>query len=739
VASVNPDSLPLLEFTLDELYKRKREDGMLTFAAYRELGGVEGALATRAGEVLASLPAPVQAAFSPVFREQVSLAAASDVPTRKSASFARLRSTPEKRTFVDAFIAARLLTADRSGADGPAVVRIAHEALVSRWQKLADWIEENRALLQIRARIAAASATWDDGNRTRGFLLAIGGPLEEARRLLSENFDLSDEETAFIDASEQQASCVRLAKRAAVAALVGLTILAVVGGGVAEYQREGANAARAAAETQKRRADVNAVQAEGGRREADAARKIAEEQKVVAEKAKALADQNAQSATAAKFVAERRLAESYLDRGLRLCEEEEAGRGVLWLARALEVLSSARSTVGAGRSDVNPGRRIIDGDAEHAIRANLGVWCQSISRLKTLIEQKDCVNAVAYSPDGKTILTGNKNAQLWDAATGKAIGAPFYALVATAVAYSPDGKTILIASAGLTAHLWDVTTRQEIGEPLRHRRSVIAVAFSPDGKKVLTGSVDKTACLWNAATGEPIGVPLQHQKPVRTVAYSPDGKTVLTGSGEDLGGNGEAQLWDVLTGRPIGLPLRHEGGVNAVAYSPDGKIVLTGSSDKSACLWDAVTSKPMGAPLQHQASVRAVAFSRDGKTILTGSGDLLAAGGKARLWDAATGKPIGAPLDLPNAVNGVAWSPDGKTVLTGSGTVFGKGEIGLWDAATGEPVGAPFRHQGKVTAVAFSPNGKTVVTGSSGKTAQLWDALTGRPIGAPLQHEDGSF
>jgi hypothetical protein len=233
----NPDTLPLLEFTLDELYKRKREDGTLTFAAYRELGGVEGALATRAGEVFTSLPEQVRASFSGIFRELVSLATAGDVPTRKSASFGRLRSTPEKASFLDAFIAARLLTADRSGADGQAVVRIAHEALLSRWQKLADWIKENRELLQIRDHVTAASATWKKEGRTRGFLLAIGGPLEEARRLRAENFDLSAEEIAFIDASEQQAHHVRRAKRAAVAALVALTILAIVGGGIAEYQR----------------------------------------------------------------------------------------------------------------------------------------------------------------------------------------------------------------------------------------------------------------------------------------------------------------------------------------------------------------------------------------------------------------------------------------------------------------------------------------------------------------------
>ena len=79
------------------------------------------------------------------------------------------------------------------------------------------------------------------------------------------------------------------------------------------------------------------------------------------------------------------------------------------------------------------------------------------------------------------------------------------------VAYSPDGKTVLTASVDGTARVWDAATGQPIGPPLTHQDGVYAVAYSPDGKTVLTGSDDNTARLWDVVSGRPIGPPLRHQ------------------------------------------------------------------------------------------------------------------------------------------------------------------------------------------------------------------------------------
>ena len=93
----HPEVLPLLEFTLEELYQQRTDDGVLTFDAYHQLGGIEGSLAKRAETVFASLPDKVQDALPRVLDDLVAISQTDETISRKQFPRAAV-ATPEANT-----------------------------------------------------------------------------------------------------------------------------------------------------------------------------------------------------------------------------------------------------------------------------------------------------------------------------------------------------------------------------------------------------------------------------------------------------------------------------------------------------------------------------------------------------------------------------------------------------------------------------------------------------------------
>ena len=138
----------------------------------------------------------------------------------------------------------------------------------------------------------------------------------------------------------------------------------------------------------------------------------------------------------------------------------------------------------------------------------------------------------------------------------------------TSVAFSPDGKQVVSGSGDETVRLWDTATGALLQTLEGHTRSVTSVAFSPDGKQVVSGSDDGTVRLWDTATGAPLQTLEGHSEYVTSVAFSPDGKQVVSGSGD-----GTVRLWDTATGAPLQTLKGHTRSVSSVAFSPDGKLL----------------------------------------------------------------------------------------------------------------------------------------------------------------------
>ncbi|MCI0553114.1 MAG: WD40 repeat domain-containing protein [Anaerolineae bacterium] len=276
------------------------------------------------------------------------------------------------------------------------------------------------------------------------------------------------------------------------------------------------------------------------------------------------------------------------------------------------------------------------------------------------------------------------------------------------VAFSPDGKFVVSGSWDGTARVWEAATGKEISR-MTHDDRVNLVAFSPDGKYVVSGGCDKrdtnsdcaqaTTRVWEAATGKEISR-MTHDDRVYSIAFSPDGKYVVSGSYDTT-----ARVWEAATGKEISR-MTHDNWLTSVAFSPDGKYVVSGSIDNTALVWEASTGKEI--VHMTQFLLQTVAFSSNGNYVVSGGYD-----GAVRVWETSTGQEV-AHMTHDDVVNSVAFSPDGKYVVSGSSDNTAR----VWEASTGKEVAHMTQDRG-LNAVAFSPDGKYVVSGGN-IAARVW-------------------
>jgi WD40 repeat protein len=681
-------------------------------------------------------------------------------------------------SIIDTFGQYRLLTFDRDPVTRSPTVEVAHEALIREWDRLRQWLDEDREFLMWQQRLRAGLHQWEASEQDEGALLR-GAPLVEAENWLNQRrTDLNEAEREFIQA------------------------------GLALRERQ-------AAEREAQR-----------QRELETARKLAEE----AEARLHAEEQHAQEAEARaqeQTLSARRL--RWLAVGLIVFLLAAIGAGLFALsqqavaqrnaAEAQNVALVAGSQAALANDDTDAALSLawqaasLNPDSA-AAQAQLSEAAYAPGTVRRFVGHTDAVDIVAVSPDERTMLSASwdNTLILWDIETGEVLWQFEYSDEINAVAFSPDGRTAISGGKDTTAVLWDVRTGDIIRRFTEYENEIGEVAFSPDGRNILAGgnAADSPIIQWNIETGQVIRRFEGPEGPVGGIEFLPDGSAFLSRSDDGVfilwdfetgdivrqaninldeitGGllawaispdgltavTGDESfgiiLWDLSTGELLG---RYDipGGVNAVTFYPDnngtvlvsslgtdslvtldlqtgqlsdslkghsdaifdvammsnGRYAVTASQDKTVRLWEL----DRGHVIRRFAPPGALAFevdlSPDGRTALSASTN-----GTVTLWDVDTGEMIRQFTDDQPAT-AVTYSPNGKTALIGTGYRFGEiiepGHVILWDLETGEEirrfVGQPYM----VFDVEFSPDGKRAVSSGNGPMAILWDVETGQEI-----------
>jgi tetratricopeptide (TPR) repeat protein len=244
-----PGALPLLSFLLDALYSRDVESGKgstLSYASMRALGGLQGAIANRAEAAFAALPPQVQTALPKVLRALVTVSRSGAEPTARDAPMKRFAEGSDERRIVDALVhpQMRLLVAEGDGDS--ARVRLAHEAMITHWDRAKRQIAQDRDDLRTRAAVEEAQVDWRSGpiSRKRDYLLR-DPQLANAIDLLGRWRGELDTETEYYIRLSHRRARLRQRLTAGAAVVFGLVaILAILAAGAAIREQKRAEAER---------------------------------------------------------------------------------------------------------------------------------------------------------------------------------------------------------------------------------------------------------------------------------------------------------------------------------------------------------------------------------------------------------------------------------------------------------------------------------------------------------------
>ncbi|MEA2188411.1 MAG: hypothetical protein QOK16_3422 [Solirubrobacteraceae bacterium] len=662
-----PGALPLLQTALLELW-HCREGRRLRYSAYKQSGGVRGAVARLAEDAFAQLGLHQQILARGVLMRLASEGAAGGIERRRVALADLEVDRNEALASAVALLTDRRLLTVSAGS-----IELAHEALLREWPRLRDWIDADREGLRIHRKLNAAAREWQNLDNDEGALFR-GTRLTETLDWAGHNpQSLNEVEREFLSASDARRQLERTQRRRRIRFALGSLSAAVV------------------------LVSVVALIAVLQGQEASRQRDIAASRGLAASATTELAIDPALSLALALRALKRR----------DTTQAENVLRQATYASRALDVWPTHRGIIRA-LSVSRDGRTVATGGDDGAIAIRS---MDSGRLLSTIKRNRVPVIGVALSPDGRRVADATDDGTVTlssidgrDSRTVLDLGHETVDVLAShnygsSVSFSNDGRWLAVGALDGTVR---VLRADGAGSPIvRHGRAgqVTDVAFSLDGTRVVSAAPNATARVWDLRRDTAVALAHPH---AQSAAFSPDGRRIAT-----AGDDGIVRLWK---GDGTGLLRKFRVGQAqlSVDFSRDGRWLVMSGVDGVVRIFDVRGGPVLEELMRHRGQARGAAFVAGGRVVSSGED------GTLRRW----AKPDAAILR--GSFIDASFKPDGSRVLTGG--VDGRARV--YDLSSGVSVATIGPDGGKTTA-RYSVDGERVITASLDGGVRVIDQRSG--------------